>query len=417
MNLSEKGWFKDFVKLRSTPKPDKIKDKESYIYRAVQPSGLMYGHPVIPKEFNTAEFIELGHVDKMKLVLLEGFINTAVMPLKTDIPDDPEEFVHYLSNSIIDYYEEIIPQKEIKNTNFWGVKLSCDEIVESLLNDRLALESNDHHNFWLSFFNNSLLFLDVFFFGEWLTSEKTNESIDSIRHQRDEVHLLLLKVMAAAAYSDKSLDDEEKNLFDQFLSSAHLPEKMASEAQLLIDNGIDIDDIDTSVVKTWILRKYLLELAILTIWADEVVTEDERSFIIKLAHRLEFDEHDVKTSMVAIESFVISNWGQIPFLKEKHNFSAVGDRFVKLMTQVVEKNKETLAAKIENNAGLINLLDKSSKDELTEMEQIQLRSELLNLLHSLPMFVIISLPGSFLTLPLLLKVLPDGVLPKAFREA
>ena len=92
MNLSEKGWFKDFVKKRSTPKPDKIDDKESYIYRAVQPLGLMYGHPVIPKEFNTAEFIELDHADKMKLVLLEGFINTAVMPSNYVLPNDPEDF-------------------------------------------------------------------------------------------------------------------------------------------------------------------------------------------------------------------------------------------------------------------------------------------------------------------------------------
>ena len=417
MNLSGKGWFKDFVKLRSTPKPDKIKDKESYIYRALQPSGLMYGHPVIPKEFNSPEFIELDHTDKMKLVLLEGFINTAVMPSASVIPDDPEDFVHYLSKAIVDYYEEVIPEKEIKSKNFWGVKLSFDEIVESLMCDRLTVEPNDPHNFWLSFFNNSLLFLDVFFFGEWLSGEKTNESISTIKHQRDEVHLLLLKVMAAAAYSDKSLDDEEKNLFDQFLRSAHLPENMVLKAQQLIDNGIDIDDIDTSVVKTWILRKYLLELAILTIWADEVVTEEERSFITKLAYRLEFDEQEVKTSMVAIESFVISNWGQIPFLQEKHNFSAVGDRFVELMTQVVEKNKEELVSEIKGNEDLISLLDKSVKDELTEKEQIQLRGELLNLLHSLPMFVIISLPGSFLTLPLLLKVLPDGVLPMAFREA
>lgn len=417
MNLSEKGWFKDFVKQRSTPKPDKIDDKESYIYRAVQPLGLMYGHPVIPKEFNTAEFIELDHADKMKLVLLEGFINTAVMPSNYVLPNDPEDFVHYLSKEIVDYYEEIMPQKEVKSKNFWGIKRSFDEIVESLMTDRLDIESTDPHNFWNSFFNNSLLFLDVFFFGEWVMSEKTDAHIEDIRTQRDEVHLLLLKVMAAAAYSDKSLDEEEKILFDQFLQSAHLPEHMTLEAQQIIDNGIKIEDIDTTVIKTWILKKYLLELAILTIWADEVVTDEERSFINKLANRLGFDEHEVKTSMVAIESFVIANWGQIPFLQEKHNFSAVGDRFVTLMTQVVDKNKDEIAAEIERNEELKILLNKSSKDELTEEDQILLRSELLNLLRSLPMFVIISLPGSFLTLPLLLKVLPEGVIPNAFKEA
>ena len=191
--------------------------------------------------------------------------------------------------------------------------------------------------------------------------------------------MLLLKVMAASAYSDKSLDEEERVLFNHFLSSAHLPEKMAHEAEALIENGIDIDNIDTSVVKTWILRKYLLELAILTIWADEVVTKEERSFIAKLANRLGFDDNELMTSMAAIEDDIVSE--------------------------------------IQGNEELVTLLNKSAKGELTEDEQIILRNHLLNLLRNLPVFVIISLPGSFLTLPLLLKVLPESVLPNAFREA
>ena len=417
MNLSEKGWFRDFVEKRSAPTPGDHQDKETYMYSTIQPSGLMYGHPIIPKEFSSSEFIELDQSSKMKLVLIEGFIKTAVMPSSSLIPDDADEFVHYLSKSIVDYYEAIIPEKEVKIRSFWGKKLSYEEIVESLLADRLEIELEEPHNFWLTFFNNSLLFLDVFFFGEWISSEKTGQSINSIKHQRDEVHMLLLKVMAASAYSDKSLDEDERVLFNHFLSSAHLPEKMAHEAEALIENGIDIDNIDTSVVKTWILRKYLLELAILTIWADEVVTKEERSFIAKLANRLGFDDNELMTSMAAIESFVISNWGNIPFLQEKHNFSAVGDRFVDLISAVVDKNRDDIVSEIQGNEELVTLLNKSAKGELTEDEQIILRNHLLNLLRNLPVFVIISLPGSFLTLPLLLKVLPESVLPNAFREA
>jgi uncharacterized tellurite resistance protein B-like protein len=417
MNLSEKGWFRDLVRLRAAPSPGQIDDKESYLYSTIQPSGLMYGHPIVPKEFNSTEFIELDQSSKMKLVLIEGFIKTAVMPSQGMIPKDAEEFVHFLSKSIVHYYEAILPEKEVKIRTFWGKKLSYEDIVESLLTDRLEIDPPEPQNFWHSFFNNSLLFLDVFFFGEWISSEKTGQSMNSIKHQRDQLHMLLLKVMAASAYSDQSLDEEEKILFNHFLASAQLPENMVQEASALIENGIDIEEIDTSVVKTWILRKYLLELAILTIWADKVVSEEEKSFITRLANRLGFDDDELMASMAAIESFVISNWGNIPFLKEKHNFSAVGDRFVDLIATVVDKNRDDIASEIQGNEEIVNLLNRSAKGELNEDEQIVLRNHLLSILRRLPVFVIISLPGSFLTLPLLLKILPETVLPNAFREA
>lgn len=45
-----------------------------------------------------------------------------------------------------------------------------------------------------------------------------------------------------------------------------------------------------------------------------------------------------------------------------------------------------------------------------------MRVQLIDILKSIPAFVIIALPGSFLTLPILLKVLPKGAFPSGFQD-
>ena len=416
MTLSEKGWFKNLIGTQASSLERKIEDKNEYLYKTTHSSGLIYGHPVLPKEYKNPEFLEMSPSDKLKLVVLDGFIKTAIFPSDEIIPDDPDEFVHFLSESIIEYYSNVVPNKKIKDRNFWGKKLSNEEIVESLLNDRLTTDSDEPANFWISFFNNSLLFLDVFFFGEWLTNRHEEATVQEIQKHRDHIHLLLLQVMASAAYADNSLQEEEKVLFNQFLASANLPENMEKEAAGYITTGVDLADIDVSAAKTWILRKYILELAILTIWADQIVTEEEKQFIGKLSDQLGFTRDELEISMVAIETFVLTNWGNIPFLQSKNSFDDIRSRFVERMSKVMDKNKKRIGTEIKESKELMDLLVKSTQTDLSEEEQIKVRAQLIDILKMLPTFVIIALPGSFLTLPLLLKILPKSTLPSAFGD-
>lgn len=416
MNFSEKGWFKQLINTQVGLEEENVKDKHEFLYKKSHSSGLIYGHPVLPKEFMSAEFLEMPQSAKLKLVLIDGFIKTAIFPSNDLIPDNPDEFIHFLAESIVEYYSNVIPNKKIKDRTFWGKKLSNEEIVETLLNDRLVDDGHTLNNFWIGFFNNSLLFLDVFFFGEWISNRKDEMTVENIREQRDAVHLLLLKVMASAAYSDDSIQDEEKVLFNQFLASAHLPENLEKEAAQYLHNKVLLSEIDISAAQHWIIKKYILELAILTVWADQIVTEEEKDFITRLAGKLGFNHEELEKSMFAIETFVLSNWGNIPYLQSKNSFDDIRARFLERITKIVEKNKERIGSEIRESKELMDLLTKSTKEELTEEEQRKVRAQLLDILKLLPTFVIIALPGSFLTLPLLLKILPTSALPSAFNE-
>ncbi len=412
MDLSEKGWFSELLKNKQPATEKKVEDKNEYIYKSIQPSGLMYGHPILPKEYVSEDFLGLESSEKLKIVLLDGFVKTAIFPSDSVVPTNPDEYVNFMSKVIVEFYENAYPENQVKSKSFWGKKLSNEEIVENIINDRL--NTTKQTTFWGGFFNNSLLFLDVLFFGEWL--KHPEEKRGSLIEQRDLIHQKLLEVMIAASYADGKLDLEEKELFDDLLESVHLTEPRKEHLQKLLTKGHSIEDVDLGDMNMWILRKYILELAILFVWADEIVTEEEQAFINKLGLKLDFSEGEIERSMAAIESFVVTNWGNVSFLQEKNNFSVVSNQFIKRITKVVNENKKMISTEIKESKELMNLLAKSAKQDLTEDEQKIVRTQLIDILKILPTFVIIALPGSFLTLPLLMKIIPESALPSAFQK-
>ncbi len=412
MDLSEKGWFSELLKNKQPETENKIKDKNEYIYKSIQPSGLMYGHPILPKEYVSEDFLELENSEKLKIVLLDGFIKTAIFPSDAVVPTDPDEYVRFMSKVIVEFYEDAYPENQVRLTSFWGKKLSNEEVVENIINDRLS--TTQQTTFWGGFFNNSLLFLDVLFFGEWL--KNSGKKRGSLIEQRDLTHQKLLEVMIAASYADGKLAPEEKELFEDLLESVYLTEPRKEHLQSLLTKGYFIEDIDLTDMNMWILRKYILELAILFVWADKIVTEEEQAFINKLGLKLDFSEGEIERSMAAIESFVVTNWGNVSFLQEKNNFSVISNQFIKRITKVANENKNMISTEIKESKELMRLLTKSIKKDLTEEEQIIVRNQLIDILKILPTFVIIALPGSFLTLPLLMKILPESALPSAFRK-
>jgi hypothetical protein len=62
------------------------------------------------------------------------------------------------------------------------------------------------------------------------------------------------------------------------------------------------------------------------------------------------------------------------------------------------------------------LIKKARTTELTDAEKERVRHVLINMLKTLPSFVIIALPQKFLTLPMLLKILPKNIFAEGVRD-
>ena len=153
-------------------------------------------------------------------------------------------------------------------------------------------------------------------------------------------------------------------------------------------------------------------MAILTIWADKKVEGSEQDFLKRFCIHLGFTESDLENSMMALEGFVLEHWGKLDYLQNKQDYNEVSDRFIKRMSQVAGSNENKLLKEVQESSELMDLLKKAKANELTEQEKNRMQGLLIQVMKTIPTFAIISLPQRFLTLPILLKILPGNFFSK-----
>ncbi|MCK5104669.1 MAG: hypothetical protein KAR17_17720 [Cyclobacteriaceae bacterium] len=429
MRPSQTGWINSYlIYLQEQVESENFKTPiygdfkhlalDKKLYKLVQPSGLMYGHPIQPPGNYTVTMTNWSDHEKMKLILLDSLINQAILihPEEIENSSDFADCLHDSIREIVQFYQVNIIENS-KSISFRPKRRKSEnELVESIVDQRLYVKSGWSRNFWAGFFHNSLLFLDVYYFGLWLQRKDVVADFDQFEEQQEKLRLNILQIIAAAAHANNIIEDEEKALFTFFLQSAKLSKENELIAMDFLKTNVSLENIQFDKNDSWIIRKYILELAILTVWADKRVEENEKDFIRLLAKRMGFSKEELESSLLAIESFVISNWEQVHFLQSRHDILIIKDRFSKRIAQIVNRNKMAFLQEVRESKELMNLMHKMTKERLSDTEKSIVRAQLLDVLKILPTFVIIALPGTFITLPLLLKMLPLSAFPSAFSE-
>ncbi|MBC7862023.1 MAG: TerB family tellurite resistance protein [Bacteroidia bacterium] len=416
MKPDTQGWLKEYLEFRQALHKDltseenrKASHPEHSLYRIIQPTGLMYGQSV--GDIDLPSLHGWSEKDRMKILLAESLISSSLLfydkPLNT--PDEITKVIMKTLESIGNFYNNIFPEISTPVKTLFGRKRSPLELAEKILDKRIENTSEFNGNFWSYFFHNSLLFLDVFIFGQWIHTNADKIVSDFFRYEREELRFSIVKVIAAAAHANKEIAYEEKKLFEFFLHSTDLPADRRKESLRIFEKGIDIENIDLPSESSWILKKFFLEMAILTIWADKKVEQAEIDFIDQFCRYLGFNGEDAENSMIAIEGFVLEHWQQLEFLQNKQDYQQVSEQFIKRVSKITEKNKGRLMKEINESEEIVNLLKKARSKELSIEEKEMMRLELIYMLKTIPTFVIISLPQRFLTLPILLKILPKNI--------
>lgn len=425
MRPSKKGWIDEYVSWflqdqnqqnaygSRFEKPIQL-DYDRKLYKTVQPTGLMYGHPVSSSHRNIPSFSRWSEPEKMKFVLLDSLVNDALIIRANELQNlqDLEDCIQSTMNSLAGFY-----------TNFGSKKSSIEkrtrsntEKIELMLNDRIGLKTIWGRDFWYSFFQNSLLFLDVYFFGQVLKDKVEEVDFTLFQEQQERLRLDILKIIAIAARSNHNIEEEEKALYSFFLQSAMLGKENERMAKEFLHTDIRLSNVDFDRYDSWIIKKYMLELAILTVWADRRLEEIEKLFVKELSDKLNIKNSELENSLLAIESFVISNWEQVHFLQAKHNLLKIKDRFSERIKGILIKNKKAIVQEMNESKELMELLYKMTRETLSEQEKSKVKTQLLDIIKTLPTFVIVALPGTFITLPLLLNVLPKKAFPSAFSD-
>lgn len=414
MNPGEKGWLKEYLEFRKDILKDlnesvkKSSHPEHSLYRVIQPTGLMYGQPV--GTINLPESERWDEKDRMKILLAESLISSSLLfhdkPIK-----NPEELIQVIFKSlekIGNFYNTIFPELATPTKTLFGRKKTPLELAEKILDKRIEHSRDFDKNFWTQFFHNSLFFLDIFIFGQWIHTNADRIVSDFFKFESEELRFSVVKVIACAAHANANVEYEERRLLDFFLQSSDLSPEKKKEAKKIFDEGITIEEINLPTNNSWILKKYFIEIAILTIWADKRVEDSEMDFLKKLSQNLGFSDDDLENSLMAIEGFVLEHWEHLTSLQNKQDYQEVSDRFITRMSKITTTHKNRLLKEVQESQELMKLLAKAKSQELTAEEKKYMQEMLLTILKSIPTFVIISLPQRFLTLPMLMKILPNN---------
>jgi hypothetical protein len=418
MTPKEKGWLKEYLEFRKDLFNDLSKEKktshpEYSLYRIIQPTGLMYGQSVGHIRYPSSETLDVQ--DKLKILLVESLISSALLfydkPIRT--PEELSGVFLKTVESIGTFYNKIFPELATPAKTLFGKKRTPLEMAEKILDKRIQRSIRLKDNFWASFFHNSLLFLDVFIFGQWIHTNADQIVTDFFRYEREELRFSVVKIIAATSHSDNVVHPEEVKLLEYFIQGTDLAQEKKKEAMMILEKGVDINDINLPSENSWILRKFFMEIAILTAWADRKVEESEQDFLKRFCTYLGFTDDDLENSMIAIEGFVLEHWEQLEYLQDKQDFQRVRAHYIVRVAKVAERNKGRLINEIQSDKVLLDLLSKARSQELTPGESETVRVRLIQILKTIPTFVIISLPERFLTLPVLMKILPKSLFTDA----
>ncbi|HIP37117.1 MAG TPA: TerB family tellurite resistance protein [Crocinitomix sp.] len=419
LNPSSKGWIKKYfslidqpqLKLKTNSFPNIELSLDELIYTYLQPTGFLYGHPTNFLFLNVEYFKNLTLEETLKILLLEGLV--LVNLLKEE--KNQIKNVGVLLNQFIDFYEHSNLEKAKKGwLNF--SKLDTYGKLESIISQRIELKSNLTSKLFMSNFYNALILHDLVLYQDYLDGKQEAY----ITEKRCQVTLDLVKVIAIAAYADGEVTDEEKSLFKLFVNSVELNKSQKKIAETFFETPKTINDISFDATfynekNSWLLKRHILEIAILTFWSDKAVTEKEKYFLKLLTAKLNLTDEDTDKSYVAIQTFVINNKNDVLFLKGKNDVEVILSRATKRWSKIIVRNKDKIANELKQSKELVTLIRKSTVEDLSSEEKDKIKTQFYDLAKTIPSLTLFMLPGGAIILPLVLKIIPN-LIPSAFQE-
>jgi hypothetical protein len=339
MNPSSGGWIRKFFSIiknyqEGLDEYPGTMSAEELIYGYLQPTGIMYGFPTKFIFLEEENIDKWSGEEKFKVLLLEGLI-------LVDHVNEGKFDIDSLENALenfVKFYEETEIEKAKKSwLNFKG--LDVYQKLESIIEQRVDIKMSFSNKLWTSYLHNSLIFQDLILYHEY----KVRANSFDIAEKRSLVMLDMMKLISVAAHADGEIAEEEEALFQVFMASAKLESEDRDIAEDFWDNNGSLADIEFNYEMSWLLKRYFMEMATLTVWSDKVVTDSEEVFLKELIARFAVEEEEQDKSFIAIQSFVLENAENIPFLSGKNETEQLMNAARDKWKKILGRNKEKLS--------------------------------------------------------------------------
>lgn len=405
-----KGWISKYFQLISSgelcidlPSHPRISD-EAFLHHYLTRTGIVYGHPTELLFGTSLDQKKWTSDETLTILLFEALLFTYIQSTPKKELDE---------NAFLESIGLFYKKHRVQSLGaFLGYlfKESKAEKLERILHKRTDVQRQiSSSKSWLSYFNNAFIYLDILLYQDFLN----NKSKNTLDYQH--LALLALAIITLSAYSDGTVEESEKALFETYLVSADLDNEEREIAKLRFKNGVSLNELTSELPDNWSVKRFLLDISALTMYCNHESVDDERNFLTELGEWLKLSDSDVEQAIMLAQQFVLENHKSIPYLKDSTSVENVLNSVSKRWVKILGRNKDKLAVELKQSKELVSLIRKSTSSELTKEEKEKVKTQFMDIAKSMPALAIFLLPGGAILLPVVLKVIPNLV-PSAFRE-
>lgn len=410
LHPGSKGWINKYFDLveknafqLKVQRPKEI-GTEHFLHLTFGHSGIIFGYPSELLFADTLNHSKWTSEEKLKILLFEAHLFVYLSINKNSFEKD--EFI----TSLLNFYGNHSSYSITKIFTFF-LKESNREKLENILSKRLDIKMNLFENrLWMNYLSNVFIYLDVILYYDYLKGRKRG-SLSNY----DELALNSLTAISISAFSDGTIEEQEKAMFKIFLASANLQDAKKDLALKQFKGGATFEDFSKVAHKNWLFKRFILDISALTVLANLEAVPEEKKYLTKLCEYLEIPSKELDETLVMVGNFVLNNNKNVSFLKTSSSyekmFSSVSKRWIKILG----RNKDKLAIELKQSKELVSLIKKSATKELTKEEKEIVKTQFKDIVKSMPSLAIFMLPGGALLLPLVTKIIPD-IIPSAFRD-
>ncbi len=149
---------------------------------------------------------------------------------------------------------------------------------------------------------------------------------------------------------------------------------------------------------------------------DGRFSAEERQFVRSLGAALALGAPHQRRIERRVVAFVRANKDELDPLRHAAGFAAASPPIAVRVARIVFENMDALWREIRETGDLGYLLAKrAAGNRLTSEENARMRDQLIDVVKAVPSLAVFTLPGGFVLLPIVLKLLPWDLRPSSFR--
>ncbi|WP_298520987.1 LETM1-related biofilm-associated protein [uncultured Kordia sp.] len=387
MNPSAKGWIKKLLAEYQASDNTPVSCSLDALYNELKASGFIYGTN-LKAIFNSVTTTDLTHEElcKVNMILSFHYIHKCYTSERKFV-DSVTDFYNIVDDFKSSFFQEL----------FLGKKKSYD-LLESMINKRIAIDDNLITKNFNYLITNTLLFVDVLAYEKYLqTGEVTDQYLRDLEATIETIIFAALDLKTEKTKYDKSLI----KLFESSFRYDHR-------------ERLQYDDVIKKVTNP-LTRYYIIDLVCMTFWTDKIIDDEEHAFLDRLGKDLQVTNDVLMKAAADIAQFYEEHKDEVALLKSRNMIQSFYENSSNMVKKLINRNKKRLATEMYESKELMILLTQSTTRSLSDEEQKRVKDQLLDIFKSIPSLAIFMLPGGMLLLPIVIKYIPN-ILPSGFDD-